>query len=299
MSKGEARPFRPFRSDAARRRYLDHYETVEALWPLDSETRVIETEDGSTFIRISGPIDASPLVLLPGATVTSLTWRSMIGRLSERFRTYALDAIYDSGRSVPSRPTAEIADVTGWLDRVFDALGLTDGVNLMGLSYGAYATAQYGLHAPQRVRKAVWLSPAMTVAPISRGFLMHLLPSIVPARAPLASFTRWVMPDVATDAVAFNSLVDELYLSRRCYGVMSQPVADPVLSDDTLAGITVPVLYIVGAMDGVCDDPAATVARLNTVAPQIETVLVPGAAHDMVSSQADVVSAAVLRFLEA
>lgn len=298
MPRDEARPFQPFRSDAARRRYLAHYETVEGLWPLDSETRVVEAEDGSTFMRISGPIDAPPLVLLPGATVTSLTWRTMIGRLSERFRTYALDAIYDSGRSVPAKRFAEVSDVNGWLDRVFDALSLSRDINLMGLSYGAYATAQYVLHAPQRVCKAVWLSPAMTVAPISRGFLTHLLPSIVPARAPLAAFTRWVMPDVASDTTAFNSLVDELYLARRCYGAMSQPVADPVLSDDALASIEVPVLYIVGDSDGVCDDPAGAVARLNRVAPQIETILVPGAAHDMVYSHADVVSTSVLGFLE-
>ena len=50
----------------------------------------------------------------------------MIEALSQDFRIYAVDAIYDDGRSVNSRPVKTTEDATGWLDRLFEALGLTE-----------------------------------------------------------------------------------------------------------------------------------------------------------------------------
>ena len=63
-------------------------------------------------------------------------WRRLIAPLAGRLRTYALDAIYDVGRSVPARPIKDIDDLVGWLDGVLDQLGLDGSVHLMGLSFG-------------------------------------------------------------------------------------------------------------------------------------------------------------------
>ena len=76
------------------------------------------------------------LVLLPGGLSSSLVWRRLIAPLAGRLRTYALDAIYDVGRSVPARPVKDIDDLVGWLDGVLDQLGLDGSVHLMGLSFG-------------------------------------------------------------------------------------------------------------------------------------------------------------------
>ncbi len=292
--------FRPFKSDEARARYLAHYDEIEKRWPIESESRAVETQAGSTFMRVSGPADAPPLVLLPGSTVNSRCWMAMIGALSQRFRTYALDAMYDAGRSVPSRPIPLMSDRLAWLDGLFDALGLDDGINLMGLSYGGCVTAQYTLHAPDRLAKSVWMSPAMTITPIGKGFLLHLVPAVVPARAGLASFTKWLMPEMReTNRREFESLVDELYLARKCYGPLAATAENLVLTDEQLRSIEVPVLYIIGDRDGVCDDPTAAVRKVNAVAPQIETALIPGGGHDMVMTRADEVSERILQFLGA
>ena len=37
---------------------------------------------------------------------------------------------------------ADVAELTICLDAVLDALGLTDGVHMMGISYGPYAAAE-------------------------------------------------------------------------------------------------------------------------------------------------------------
>jgi pimeloyl-ACP methyl ester carboxylesterase len=89
----------------------------------------------------------------------------MIETLSSRFRTYAVDAIYDVGKSVSSRQITSPLDVTSWLDELLDSLGFENGVNLMGLSMGSWVTAEYSLKHPARLASTVWLSPAGVVAP--------------------------------------------------------------------------------------------------------------------------------------
>jgi pimeloyl-ACP methyl ester carboxylesterase len=121
VSEAKSPEFRPFRSAEARDRYLARYDATEKSWPVPFESRTVETDHGTTFARISGPSDALPLVLLPGGQSSSLVWRRLIEPLSARFRTYALDAIYDAGRSVPSRPMKDINGLMAWLDDVLDA----------------------------------------------------------------------------------------------------------------------------------------------------------------------------------
>jgi pimeloyl-ACP methyl ester carboxylesterase len=272
---------------------------MEKSWPVESENRTVSTEHGTTFLRVSGPAAAPPLVLLPGGQSTSLVWKRVIEPLSARFRTYALDAIYDQGRSVPARPMRGVADLTAWLDDVLDALGLTDGVNMAGMSYGAYATAEYALHAPQRLRKIVWIAPVMIAAPIAQEFVDRLRPCAGPDREPLAAFCRWVMPSLAAlGGREIDDRVDEILLIRECYGMMMPPVRGVVLSDEELASIRVSALYILGERDGATENPREVLAHLAAVAPGIETMLIPEAGHDAVVAQPRLIADRMITFLE-
>lgn len=298
MSEEPLHEFRPFTSQQARDRYLAHYDALEKSWPIESENRTVATEHGTTFLRVSGPADASPLVLLPGGQSTSLVWRRMIEPLSAQFRTYALDSIYDLGRSVPARPMRNVADLTAWLDDVLDALGLTDGVNMAGISYGAYATAEYALHAPRRLRKIVWVAPVMVAAPLSQEFVERLRPCAGPGREPLEAFCRWVMPSLAAlGGPDLDRRVDEILLARECYGMMMPPVRGLALPEEELASIGVPALYILGERDGATDNPREVLAHLAAVAPEIETMLVPEAGHDAVVAQPKLIADRMLEFL--
>ncbi len=293
----------PFRSPEARERYLAHYEAMEASWPVASEAVTIPTSFGETFVRVSGPASARPLVLLPGGRGTSLGWATMIEALSANHRTYAVDAIFDVGRSVSSRPIKTIDDVTGWVDELLDGLVLASGVNLMGLSFGGWVGAEYTLRAPQRLAKVVWLSPAGVVAPLSGGFIGRSMACVVPSRATFSWFTEWIMADSAgSDGPALEALgsaVDDLVIGAQCYPMRAWPGGGPrALKDDELRDIDVPVLYVVGENERVCKDPHAAISRLNTVAPQIRTAIIPGAGHDAFMIKPAECSAAVLGFLD-
>lgn len=298
MAENPTQEFRPFTSQQARDRYLAHYEAQEKAWPVESEHRTVTTEQGTTFLRVTGPADAPPLVLLPGGQSTSLVWRWMIEPLSKRFRTYALDAIYDQGRSIPARPIRGVADLTAWLDAVLDALGLTEAVNMAGISYGAYATAEYALHAPHRLRKIVWVSPVMVAAPISQEFIDRLRPCAEPGREPLEAFCRWVMPSLAAlGGPEIDNRVDEILLVRECYGMMMPPVRGLVLPEEELASLRVPALYILGEQDGATDNPREVLVRVTTVVPGVETMLVPEAGHDAVVAEPKMIADRMVEFL--
>jgi len=129
--------YHPFRSEAAKKEYLEYYDTKSKEWPIESEERMVSTLYGQTFVRISGPKNAPPIVLLPGGGTSSLMWKNNIVALSKNYRTYALDDIYDWGRSIYTKRMGCPEYITKWLDELFTALELEDSINLIGASYGA------------------------------------------------------------------------------------------------------------------------------------------------------------------
>jgi pimeloyl-ACP methyl ester carboxylesterase len=303
MPRDKFAPPHPFKSFEARDRYRAVYDADAKRWPIPSEERRVRTQDGETYVRISGPEEAPPLVLLPGGRTNSMCWVELIEALSRGFRTYAIDAIYDDGRSVSAKPMSKTEDATAWLDNLFDELGLGAGINLMGLSFGGWMTAEYLLHAPDRVAKAVWLAPAGVVAPLSGEFISRSLVCIIPADWSFRWFTGWVMPDLAAvnaETGFFDAAISEMALSEACFKFRPWPNGGPrAITDEELAGIAAPVLYLVGEHERVCKDVGAAIERVRSVAPQIEVEVLPGVGHDISLLKPAEVSACVLKFLEA
>ena len=157
--------FFPFRSAKARAEYLALYNNRARAWPVESETRLIDTPSGQTFVRMSGRPADPPLVLLPGSLGTSLTWIPNISALSAHYRTYALDSIYDFGLSVRRRKLSKQGGLLAWLDEVINALVPGGAPSLAGLSYGGWLAALYAQRFPGNVSKLVLLTPAATVLP--------------------------------------------------------------------------------------------------------------------------------------
>lgn len=289
---------RPFTSPEARRRFLAHIEMLERSWPVEYEGRMVRTDDGETFVRVSGPVGAPPVVLLPGGQSSSLVWRRLIAPLSASFRTFAVDAIYDEGRSVPARPVRKVEDLCSWLGAVLDELGLKDGITMAGQSYGCYVSAEYALQASERLHKLVWIAPVMIGAPLSQEFVDRLIPAADGQRESLAEYCRWIMPSVAAKHPEdFEQRIDEILLVRESYGRMIPPVRAAMMSDDDLQSIRIPTLCILGGSDGATADPRGALERIASLMPHVQTLLVPDAGHDVLVAETDLVTRHVLDFL--
>ncbi|MEX1309512.1 MAG: alpha/beta hydrolase [Candidatus Sulfomarinibacteraceae bacterium] len=291
----------PFRSEAKRERYLAHYDARAAAWPVPAREVLVETSWGSTFVRISGPEDGPPLVLLPGANATSLMYAPNVAAWSEGHRVFAVDNIFDFGRSVNIRNLTTPEDFVDWLDGLLDRLGLEHDVDLLGLSYGGWIASQYGLARPERLSKLVLVAPAATVAWFSGDFITYGVMCMIPHRSFTERMVRWALHDAAEGTPEQRRMVDEAvdnaWLGLRCFKL--RPMVHPtVLTDDEWRSFEVPVLFLVGENEVIYSiSGAEAIAKVNRVAPEIETELFSGCGHDITLVQAGRFNSRVLEFL--
>jgi len=291
----------PFKSVKAKEQYLKYYDKRAREWPVVSESRIVETPYGKTFIRISGPINAPSLVLLPSTSASSLIWMPNIKALSVHYRVYAVDNIYDFGRSVNTRNIKGSDDMMNWLDELFTALDLGDSINLMGLSYGGWLASQYTLAHPNRLNKVIWLAPAATLFELPGEWAWRGILSALPHRYFMKKFMiEWLFEDLLkkndeNSLKQLDELVDDAMMGLKCFR-FRMPLTPSVLTDNELQCIKVSTLFLVGENEKLYSAKKA-VERLNTVAPQIQTEIVPNAGHDLTIVQVELVNKVVLDFL--
>jgi pimeloyl-ACP methyl ester carboxylesterase len=259
----------------------------------------VDTSYGQTFVRMSGPTGAPPLVLLHGGGGNSLQWIPNIEALSKSYRVYAVDNIYDFGRSIYTRIIKSPDDFVNWLDELFNGLGLDNNINLMGLSYGGWLTSQYALRFPDRLEKIVLLAPGGTVLPLRLEWIMRAVLCLLPHRYFTRSFMYWLLEDLAqkdeAGGVMIEEEVDAAVMRLRCFK-LNRLVKPTVLQDAELQSIKIPALYLVGENEKIyCAHKA--IQRLYRVAPHIEAAVIPNAGHDLTIVQAQMVNTKVLEFL--
>lgn len=296
-----ASAFHPYRSTAAKAEYEALYAERAQAWPVPAETRTLDTPTGLTHVRVSGPPDAPPLVLLHGARGNSLMWVPNIAALSAQHRAIALDTPEETGLSSSRKRITQPSQLYAWLDEVIDALVPAGPVNVAGLSYGGWLAAQYALRHPNRVRRLVLLAPALTVQPAAPAMLARAMLSVLPGAWGRRKFYYWLLADAVNIGPAGKVYVDQAIadwlVAERCLKRLHL-VPAAVLDDATLRAWQTPTLYLVGENERIYPAPQA-IARLNRLAPQIKTRLIPGAGHDLWYTQAALVNAAMVDFLAA
>lgn len=293
--------FAPFRSAAAKEAYLAHHQERSRDWPEPWTERMVPTDFGETYVREAGKADGPPLVLLPGVGSPSYSLSHLAHRLAPRFHLYAVDNIYDVGRSRASRPLADADDFAAWLDSLLDALKL-ERPNVLGLSYGGWVFSQYALRRPQRVGKVVLLAPAGTVAPINFAFIWRAVLTLLPGTKKLfmQKFADWAGPGMARDprwAAARAALSEDAILGQESFARrrLVPPIPPP---DAEWKKLTAPTLLLFGDQE-VIFDPAAAAQKMKRVAPQVQVEVLPGVSHDFFIVAAEEVSRRVEAFLGA
>lgn len=291
-------PWHPFRSAVAKQEYLAFYDTRAARWPVHSESMLVTTTFGDTFVRTQGPAEGPPMVLLPGDSETSLSWTPVIAAFAAEHRVYALDHIYDIGRSIHRRRPRRPDDFVRWLDELFDELDLHD-VRLAGHSYGGWMAALYALEFPDRLDRLVLLSPQGVLRPPPSLVARAIVYGTVPSRSYIQRYLYWYAPDCVrtteTRAV-IDEMIEEELLARRCSTIKKRSIVRPtMLSDQELQELAVPTLYLIGRND-VSYSPERAIERLTAVAPQIHTCITEGD-HHLTITRPDWVIERVLGFL--
>lgn len=296
----EMNEYHPFRSEKAKLQYIAFEEEMEKSWPILSEERVVETSFGKTFMRISGPEDGQSLVLLPGGGSNSLIWHANIEALSENYRTYALDNIYDYGRSIYTQQLMVGQDYSAWLNELSDSLKLGNDISMIGYSYGGWVVSQFALHHPERLKQVVLVSPAATVLPFSNDYLIEMVKTLIPIRYYKKKIMYWVWKDLSEMGEWGERLVEEridyYQLALKSFK-FKQPVNPTVLIDSEFANISIPVLFMVGENETVYNAYDA-INRINNVNPEIQTEILDNTGHDLMFTHIDRFNSVVLDFMK-
>jgi pimeloyl-ACP methyl ester carboxylesterase len=244
-------------------------------WPVPNQQLRIATPQGETFVVACGDQTAPPLLLLHGGAGNSAMWIGDVRAFATRFRVYAIDMIGEAGFSAPSRPRLGSDAYAQWLDQILDSLTL-DGVSIVGISLGGWLALDYATRRPERVTRLAVLCP---------GGVGRQKLGIVFTTIALRACGAWGRRRLAQEIfgrppanpspgvkafMAFIALIHEHFRPRM--------VKLPVISNELLRGLTMPVLAIVGARD-VLLDSAGTKRRLEQNAPKAEVILLPDAGH--------------------
>jgi pimeloyl-ACP methyl ester carboxylesterase len=293
-------PYNPFKTEQAKDDYLKLYDERAKKWPVLSTTKMVNTSYGQTFVRISGPKNAAPLVLMHGVGGNSLQWIPNIESLSKHYRIYAVDNVYDNGRSIPSKNMTNANDYISWLNELYDGLGLHGRINMVGLSYGGWITAQYSLKFPNRLNKIVLLAPVGTIAQLSPGWIIRAISVTIPLKFFSRNFIYWLAEDTVKSDEKGRALVEE-HVNETFLAVRSfkgkQMVNPSVLTDEELNNIKVPTLFIVGENEKIYSSQKV-LERLNRIAPQIKTRLIKKAGHDLTMAQTETVNTLIIEFIK-
>ncbi len=128
----------------------------------------------------------------------------MIEALASEHRVYALDHIYDIGRSIYRKQPRRPGDFVRWLDEVFDELDVHD-VRLVGHSYGGWIASLYALEFPERLDKLVLLSAPTVLRPPLGLYARAILYGTFPSRSYIRRYLYWYAPDCVRHEVSYSA----------------------------------------------------------------------------------------------
>ena len=126
----------------------------------------VATRRLETFVRIAGPEDAPPLVLLHGNVSSSIFWSETIAAMAADHRVIAPDlrGFGDTERAAVDA-TRGLRDFTDDLEALLATLGV-DGkpVHMVGWSLGGSAAMRYAIDHPQAIASLTLIAPARPTA---------------------------------------------------------------------------------------------------------------------------------------
>lgn len=260
-----------YTSEAGAREVRRRYRDALRDWPIPAEHVRVPTRQGETFVLVSGPDDAPPVLLLHGSGANATMWRDDIGSWARHFRTYAVDLVGEPGESAPSRPPLASDAYALWLDDVREGLGVTSAA-IVGVSLGGWMAVDYATRRPERVTRLVLLCPGG----LGRQRMGWLVKAMFLRLFGRRGALRSAAVVTGLDTPETRPVLDEVVLTFAHFKPRTERL--PVFSDDTLRRLTMPALVIVGGRD-VLFDSEGTADRVHRCLPHATVEVLPEAGH--------------------
>jgi pimeloyl-ACP methyl ester carboxylesterase len=277
-----------FRSPDLQRAYVAAYDDVLLSSPVTIAETDVETPYGMTHVLTAGEPGHPVLVALHGKALSSTMWLAHLETLTEGHRVFLVDTIGDMNKSRPSRVVRNRTEAVDWLDAVLDGLAITETA-MVGYSYGAWLAATYGMARANRVNRLVLVSPAAVFLPARPAFVARAIYThMVRPRRSVAE--RFIATTYTSETAArlpessFGRVVEQYLIGVPGFRGSIGDARPTTYSKDDLSKLTMPVLFVVGADESVCDGPrSADVARERM--PSARAEVIDDANHSIIADQ--------------
>ncbi|MET9290740.1 alpha/beta fold hydrolase [Streptomyces sp. NPDC003077] len=262
-----------YKSEVGAKELRRRYQAGLDAWPVPAEHIRVPTPEGETFVVVSGPEDAPPVLLLHGSGSNTSMWLRDVASWAQHFRTYALDLIGEPGLSAPSRPPLASDAYALWLDEVLDDLGV-ESTSVVGMSLGGWVGLDYAIRRPERVTRLALLCPGGVGRQRMGGVVKALL---------LRPFGRWgmrrsVVGLAGLDPAHGPDVLDHVMLTFEQFRPRTERL--PIFPDEVLSRLTLPMMVTVGARDAMFDSQG-TARRIRQCVPHATVNVLPEVGHSI------------------
>jgi pimeloyl-ACP methyl ester carboxylesterase len=292
------------------------YDKCRADLPIEVESHYVDTPFGRTHMLVAGPVDAPPLLMLQGMAGSSVLWHHQLADFAQQCRVYALDTVGQPGLSDPTPPSIFDDSYAHWLLAVQDGLGL-ERSDMMGISISGWAIMRLGIIRPDRLRKAVLLSPLRLARAKMNGRRWvgnamkpdtdeDRLEDRLTARdfsvsSGRTQFDRRLARNMALATrhyrlgVGMGMAADASHLEKFVMGYRVLAKFASAMPESELRGFQTPALIVMGENEALYDPQKA--AKRAALIPNARVVIVPEAGHAAVFDRPEVINPIILGFL--
>ena len=263
-------------SPQGKEQILNAYKEILKRWPIPVEIHIVPTSYGETAVHVSGADDLPALILLHGSTSNSAMWLGDVEALSQSYQVFAIDIIGEPGFSAESRPDHESNHYGIWLEEVMKHFNMLRA-SVMGNSLGGWMALQLAKHRPNRIDALVLLAPS-GLAPARLSFVLKAIPLTLMGSWGAHKLNQIVYghEEIPEEAERFGDLIMEHFTPR--IGSL------PTLTDEELAALRMPILYIGGEEDALLHTQESA-DRLQQFAPHAEIHVIPKTGHVLIHEQ--------------
>jgi len=235
-----------FKSEEGRDKIRGYYNKILSFFPFTQ--RYVDTSFGKTFVLEAGTDEYPAVILLHGSCSNSAAWLGDIPTLATQYHVFAVDLLGEAGNSEENRLDFNTDEYPRWLNEVMDLLGVEQAV-IMGNSFGGWLALHFAAAFPNRTRALVLIAPSGIILP--KASFLEQTEDILITSDRAATVSEALMGDakLPKEVLEFMTLVMDNF----------NPVTEalPVLTDEQMCALTMPVLFIAGTNDMTMDSAQA------------------------------------------